>query len=387
MKKTLNLSILFISILLLASCNTENNNKRYDSSDNIRIIDSFKIGIPQAIVADINKDKILAYNMISNDIVIFDIAKKKQKKFNKYGNGYDEFMASLQPYTLNFIKDSLVGISSVNKIKVYNSNGLLKDTYQINNNNTSAPLSNFEFLNDSTLVAVTKPQGDNSKRSYYNQNHQLLLKFNTQSDSITRFAEFPLPESDLNLKDEDFYYPYPFIYFNQINKNEMEYSLINSNDSNLYLFDINSTNLKSIISLDLDHYKPLKKPFNNTSNSSQNMAMMEFFMNSTIVGYHKNEKFDFIIYNEAIERDKLIEHFKKNDFTGPNFVAPKSKLWLHKLENGQKKSSDILLPSKYGFPIHINSENQAIFSKPISESDDYNGTSTFYIYELNPTEE
>lgn len=370
-------------IFTIVSCNKDAKNSPTNVETNFKKIDSFTIDIPQAIVADISGNNILVYNMISNDVGVYNTETKTLNKFNKYGSGFDEFMASLHPYTLNFIADSLIGISSNNSVKVYNFNGELKKTIKIKNEGTYAPLSNFEIIEDSIFVAINKPQGDHTTRDFYQQKHKLVIKVNINSDSKNHFGDFPLPNSDLNLSNEDFYYPYPFIYFTQLSDDENQYSMINSNDQHLYTFDIGTSTLIKEIKLDLDHYKPLKKSFDKKVSGNQMADMMEFYTNSTIIGYYKGSDYDYIVYNEALENDKVVEHFKDNDMMSPDFESPQINMWVHVLDDDTKKGEDLLIPVALGYPVHIYSSNKLLFSTPITEENDLNGTTPFYLYSIN----
>ncbi len=373
------ITICVISIIL--SCNKENKSIASYLDSRITIIDSIKVELSSAILTDMIGDNILIYNYISSDIGVYNLKDNKIKVFNKFGSAPSEFKSQILPYSLKFINDSLIGVSSSKGIKVYNFNGVLVENININIPNNYSTISNFSVINDSLIISINKPNGDPSLRNFYEQDHKLLLRHNNSDASQVFFADFPLKNSDFNNKD--FFYPYPYVYYHQLDKIKNEYSFVNSNDSNIYTYNVLSTNLIKVVPLKLEHYKRLKIPFGSDSNISELEEEIQFFTNSIIEGYYKTDINDYVVYTEAKDRDEVIDHFRLNPIDGPDYKPLNLNIWIHVLFNDSKIMKDILVPSNFGVPIAFYSKDKVIIRKSdVSKYDDLNGITTFYIGQI-----
>lgn len=347
----------------------------------ISIIDSLSLAFSSAVIADVNDENILVFNFTSSEIGIYNFESKQTKRFNKFGQGKDEFMTMLRPQTVNFVNDSLIGLSSTNKIMIYNFNGDLKKVIKVKNENTYAPLANYEFIGDSILIALIQPQGNNTLKSFYEQPHKLLLKKDIKNDELKLFADFPLKNSDFN--DSDFYYPYPFNYYHRLDSDSFQYNFVNSNDRNIYRFDVSTSELISVSSLKLEHYKPLKIPFGSKLKQGRLEAQLQFYTNSIIMNYFKDENHEYISYSEALDRDYVIEKLKNSLSDNGMSDNLKTKNWLHIMKNGEKLIDDIHIPQHFGIPLHIFSSKKVLFSVKTTEEDDLKGVSKFILCNLN----
>ncbi len=381
----LNKLLLGIVVLSFLSCNQATKNKNNNLAvSKITIIDSLKINFPSGAVADVSNNNILFYNYISSDIGVFNMETKKIKTFNKFGSAVGEFNSMLNSHYLRFINDTLIGVSEVNGVKIYSFDGKWIKDIKVKNENTHASLSNFEFVNDSIFFAIRTLQGNPSIKSFYNQDHNLIVKQNLENNAQSLFGKFPLPNSDLI--HNDFYYPYPFDFYTHFDNETLEYSLLNSNDSRIYTFNILTEKIVKQTALSLSYYNRLEKPFATTNSAirSSQESIMDIYMNAIIYGYFKTKKYDYIVYSEAKEKDEVIEYLNNNAIGSLNANPITINIRIQVLENGKKTVDDILVPEQLTIPVYFfPNENKGIFaSKTLSKGDDLNGITTLYICKL-----
>lgn len=368
----------FFTLIMLCACKKKN---FVDINKELKVTikDSITIPLPTAIIADVNKNNLLVYNMTSSEIGVFNIKDKILKSFNKFGPGQDEFMLSLMPYSLNFVGDTLIGIGGTNHIMTYDFEGNFVEKLNIENENTSAPLSNFDILNDSIFIGLRKPQGDIRHQDYYNGHHKLLLKQNLKNNNQELFGSFPLEGSDLGNKD--FYYPYPYVYYNALDNVNNTYALINSNDSHLFTFDVNTNRIVKKLQLELDYYNRLEKPYKLNSGSDE--SMMDLYTNSMIMGYFKGSDFDYVVYNQGKTTEFMADYMRHNTLGSSDAEPLDFDIWLHTLSNDKKVFKDRKIPTKFGAPSHFYSSKKVIFSKKANAKDDLEGNTIYYFCDLN----
>lgn len=371
--KTLNL-IFFISILTF-SCSKKNTSVETEINNKFVVVDSFLIDSSPIILEHVLNDKLLFFNFISHDIVIYDLNNKKSTFFNKKGNGNGEYK-SINPGSLRFLNDSIIGIGKIKNILKYDFHGNFTGDIAVENFNTYATLSHFSQYSNN-LIALKLPQGSPSEKSFYQKNHQLLLKQNLLTGATESFAPFPEVESDLN--DSKYFYTDIYSFYEHIDKEEGTYSVINSNDSKIFTYDLESLKLVEQRPLNLDYYERVKLSFEEGYNQDKTFIYM--FTTSRIYGYYKYANTEYILYSEGSTEEDIIT-YQKNNPGFPHTDSPDVKLWLHQIENFKPKKGNVLLTNKFGFVVAPLPNNQFLIQKKSNEKDEIENQNYYYIAEI-----
>jgi hypothetical protein len=238
-------------------------------------------------------------------------------------------------------------------------------------------LYNYKVFNDSILIALLSPQGNPTKKEFYDSK-PLFLKTNLISKDQSTHFNFPLEGSDLT--DKEHYLPYIYDNYEEIDESSKTYSFINSNDSHLFSFNYLKMDGLKVRTLELEHYNPLKIAFGEEVGAHE--SLINNFSNGMILNYLKSDSLEYVLYVEGMKKEDVIE-FSKNNKGFPQEVRPERTIWMHKMINGKKVSRDFVFPKKYGFPIFIIDEDTFVTQTQNNEKNDLEGNTTFYVVKLS----
>lgn len=363
----------FIIILIFSACNISKKNeekKELNNNFNLKIIDSIIIKKPNIFFQDRIGDNLLFTNYVNSEIYIFNIRKNTLSSFTKQGSAYDEYHRIIKG-NLKFLNDSVLGVGNIKEIKKYNFQGDFLGDISINNRNTFAPLINFEVYKN-LLTSIRTFQGDPSKKKFYENKQQVLLTKNLNTNNEYIYADFPLNESDLSNKTH--YYNYIYDFYSTTN--DSIFSFVNSNDANIFDYNVLSGQLMSYKKLDLDKYNPLSIRFGKLPSNQE--QLINLFTGGAIRGYFRKDNIEIILYTEGLNKEDVISFYKENS----SYDVPDPIYWISFLDKRKKTKNDFKVPKKMGSLVHMISNDRLMFRKNKNYLDEQKGITTYYYVEV-----
>jgi hypothetical protein len=366
--------ITLISVLFFSCSNVDKkkNHKKINTSFDLVLKDSITINHPNLFFQDYKNEKLLLYNYVNFDVGVYNIENNSLNIFNKYGRSYDSYNNIVQD-GLRFITDTIIGVGEIKGVKKYNFKGDYLGQIKVKNDFTYAPSVNFHLI-DSVFILIKKFQGNPSKREFYKKSHKLLTKKNINTGEQEDFAVYPNKNSELS--NDEYYFTYVYDFYEKINKKENTFSFINSNDSNIFDYDISTMKLKSSKKLELENYNPIKVEFGKTR--GRDKQTIDLYSNGVIRNYFNYDNREIVLYNEGLDESYVIDFFKNND----EYSVPKMIFWINIMDEREKVSNDIKIPYELGYPVHMKSKNQLIFKKHNNKQDELKGVSKFYYVDI-----
>ncbi|WP_026776325.1 hypothetical protein [Polaribacter sp. Hel_I_88] len=366
------LNFILILILIFSACNTS---KKSDSKElinnlNLKIIDSIIISKPNIFFQDRIGDNLLLTNYVNSEIHIFNIRKHILSSFTKQGSAFDEYRRTIRG-NLKFLNDSVLGVGNIKGIKKYNFQGDFLGNISINNKNTFAPLVNFKLYKN-LLTCLRTFQGDPSKKKFYENKQQVLLTKDLNTSEENSYANFPTNESDLSNKTH--YYNYIYDFYSTAN--DSIYSFVNSNDANIFDYNVLSGQLISHKKLDLDKYNPLSIEFGKLPSNQERFTNL--FIGGAIRGYFRKDNKEIILYSEGLNKEDVISFYKENS----SYDVPDPIYWISVLDKRKKTTNDFKIPKKIGSLVHMISNDKLMFRKNKNYLDEQKGITTFYYVQV-----
>lgn len=363
-------------VIIMLGCNQK---KEINFKNNfiLKIYDSLSINLPNAKFSDFKDDKLLFYNSSSFEVIICDLNGRTLAKFNNFGFD-DVSYGRIMKGNIFFKNDSIIAISNTNSIKLYNFKGEFKEKVNVSNSSEISSINNFTFLNDSTLIYLTIPEGNTSDKNYYLNKRDILTYENLSDNTNISFSEFPNEQSDIF--NEDFYYPYIYEHHVKVLKNKGLVSYLNSNGSKLYYYDMNNNFvLKETFDLDLEHYNRLKINFGTRIDKDESIA--QAFCSAIIKGNFYSNDTIYTIYKRGFSRD-FIRKYAEENTEFPYYSRPKPQFYLNIIVNKNKKINDISFNKNQGQPVFVKNNGLILSKKYSNEYEDRTGTTTFYKIKL-----
>lgn len=355
--------------------------KEFNLSYSLKKSDSFNINSINLFFEGAKDKNLLFYNGSNYDIFVYDFSNKNIKSFNKAGDNYESYNF-LYPGTVRILNDSTVGVGLNKKIKTYSLDGDFYEEYSFSEASPTTPLRNFNYYNDSTLIAFRASQNNFQVNSFLDSKHDLFVIKNLKSQIESLFGQHPIKGSDF--LNGTHYYPYPYDNFEILDIEKKEIRLVNSNDQNVFIFDIENKKLKKTQKLELENY--LEVPIKFNSKISRDEGLINIYSTGIITGYNyfKKSGMEIINYCNGLPRDFVIDFAKKNKDEFPRYKRPEFNYSLHFLKNGKQISNDLKIPKEYGKPIYTIDESTIIFQKRSNEDDESANQTWFYICNLSP---
>lgn len=365
----------FLLFLIITSCQNKKKIPISDASFSLRITDSIVVDMPDAKFADFRANKLLLYNSSSFDILTKNILTNSSKKFNNFGEekeGYNRLIKG----NVSFKNDSVITVSTNKSLINYDTKGNFISKLHIENTSEITPIKNFKFINDSIVFYVSIPEGNTSKISYYKNKRDVLIKENVKTNERVSFVSFPNEKSDIYT--EDYFYPYIYDHYFNIDNNFISY--LNSNGNKIYYYDMNDGfKEKKSLDLDLEFYNRIQINFGTLIDRDESIA--QAFCSGIIKGNFHHSDSIFTIYKEGFSRD-FIKKFAQDNVGFPYYVRPKSKYYLNVIYNGIKIMNDVKFDEAYGVPVYVENKGFILSKKYITEEEDLKGITVFYILKM-----
>lgn len=372
----LNTLFLFAAfIFLLESCIGSDNEKGKElkvTESNFKTVDSIVFREPNIFLKAKQADKLLFVRFSNQDIIFYDLKNKNLSKINVFGDGPEKVSMPLG-YNVGFLGDSLIWVSNINAVLKYNFEGKFQGKFAVVNENTYAPLMNVT-LKDSTLIALTFPQGYTNKLSFYENKQTLFLKHDLKNDEQIRFFDYPTEGS--NVYTDDYFLGNNHYFHVNYAESKEKATLLTAVEPLLYTLDLQKCEINKKITFSPEYFAPLKVYFKD--NPDNTMIFMQAYMGSVFNGHFIVKDVNYAFYSIPYSLEYMTE-FVKTHKNFPFEEAPEIKSALTVFDNeGKKLRDDIVFPASLGKPLLMDEDGIIYFMKNPTEEDEKKGQTVYY---------
>ncbi|MDZ4148790.1 MAG: hypothetical protein U1C58_10935 [Flavobacteriaceae bacterium] len=372
----LNILYFFLAfVFLFESCISNDKKKSIElkvSESNFKIVDSIVIKEPNIFLKAKQADKLLFIRTSNQDIILYDLKNKKLSKINVFGDGPEKVSMPLG-YNIGFLSDSLIWVSNINAVLKYNFAGKFQGKYAVINENTYAPLLNVT-LKDSTLIALTFPQGYTNKLSFYENKQTLFLKHDLKNNEQIRFFDFPTEGS--NVYTDDYFLGNNHYFHVNYTETKEEATFLSAVEPLLFTLDFQKCEISKKITFSPEYFAPLKVYFKDKPDNT--MIFMQAYMGSVFNGHFIVNERNYVFYSIPYSLEYMTE-FVKTHKNFPFEQAPEIKFALTVFDNeGKKLRDDIVFPTSLGKALLMDEEGIIYFMKNPTEEDEKKGQTVYY---------
>jgi len=362
MKKHFHLISLVVLIISI-SCTSH---KTINIEQNkLQVIDSLVINSEFAILADVTLKKLLFYNIFNNDIIVYDRDTRTSSIFNKNGDSGEEY-SKLAPGSIKVIGDN-IAVGGIKDIKYYDFKGNYIKSIKVDNRNSYAAIESQYLLNNGSTIILNKPQGDTGKIEFYKEGHIIFEVIDSTSNNSYKFGTFPEKNSDIYTNEWRRSFPYDF--FVKVDESKNRVSYLNSNDRNIFTYNISSGKLIKQTPLTLPKYNPIEIKFG--EKLELGISRERLYTNSRIECFDVLNDTIYTVYSIPVDKDIVKDKIKKNETINKRYVLD--------IQYNDKIVKEYFFKSdEEGYPMKM--YNNILYLKKVSnEIDEKRGTSTYYI--------
>lgn len=345
-------------------------------SPRIEIYDSLVIGGNSIYLTDYSsKTKLfLGYDYYTYDIIMFDIKGENIKRFNKYGEGPEEYNHS-NSMTVKYWGEGAVVVRTNDKLKFYSFDGKFLGKTKTGDGASIAPrrqLFVYQDRNkDTNLVYYADKYSAYSMTEagfYEDTSRRVIVNFNLETGKTSRFVGFEKGSVYLNGEE---YYPDILPVFS-LNYEKRLLDVVFKNGQKVYRYDIDDGfKLVATIDLNADNFGKLTGvPFGRKTNSYKIKQL-----NSSYIRIHSYGDTIVALYFKGRREEDVFSTVEKE-----NASVGEVEKYMQVLVNGEKTCKDIKLPGNilvYNYIFDLT--GKIIFKKAPNQYDEENNSNTFLI--------